>query len=293
VTAQSWDELDTVAWGELRHNYGTAADVPGLLRACADPDAELAAEAIRKLDSAVFHQGGWICPAAPAVLPFLVKLAADPESGIRVEVIELITSLAYEATLPHVKQVDPAWGPAIDAATTALLGLLSDSVATVRRATVYLAGNGGLNAERALSALRARLTAEPETGIRCDIVVSMAAAVAASKESDAARDVQRELTAMTAPGTEDLQLRLAAVHGLAELGEPAGRHLPLLIRAVTDPSAARWGTAPGSARHRPAWWLAPARCSPSTRPSPWNTPSASASAATRPSEGRRLTGLPP
>ncbi|HXT91337.1 MAG TPA: hypothetical protein VN714_18955 [Trebonia sp.] len=250
MTAQSWDELGTVAWGELRHNYGTAADVPGLLRACADRDAGLASEAMRKLDSAVFHQGGWICPAAPAVLPFLVKLAADPASGIRVEAVELTTNLAHEATRIPAKHVDPAWPPALHAATPSLLGLLDDGDATVRRAAVYLAGVGGFDAERALSALRARLATEPETGIRYDIIVSMAAAVAAkatndanaaSKESGRARDVQRELTAVAAPDIEDLQLRLAAVHGLAELGEPAERHLPLLIRAVTDPGTAQWG----------------------------------------------------
>jgi len=241
VTAQSWDELDTVAWSELRHNYGTATDVPDLLRACADPDAGLASEAMWKLHNVIFHQGGWICPAAPAVLPFLVTLAADPGSSIRVEVIELITNLAHEAVRVPAKHVDPAWRPGIDAASPSLLGLLSDGAATVRRAAVYLAGNGGLNAERALTALRERLTTEPETGIRYDIVVSTAAAVAANRESDTALDVQQELTAMAAPGTEDLQLRLAAVHGLAELGQPAERHLPLLIRAATDPSTAGWG----------------------------------------------------
>jgi hypothetical protein len=138
------------------------------------------------------------------------------------------------------KHVNPAWRPAIDAAAPSLLGLLEDGAATVRRAAVYLAGVGGLGVQRTLDALRGRLAAEPETGIRHDIIVSMAAAVAANRESREARDVQRELTAMSVPGTEDLQVRLAAVLGLAELGEPAGRYLPLLIQATTDSGTARW-----------------------------------------------------
>jgi hypothetical protein len=35
-----WDDLDAVPWGRLRHNYGKAKDVPGLLRASAAGDAE-------------------------------------------------------------------------------------------------------------------------------------------------------------------------------------------------------------------------------------------------------------
>jgi hypothetical protein len=30
--------MDQVEWAALEHNYGSAADVPALLRGCADPD---------------------------------------------------------------------------------------------------------------------------------------------------------------------------------------------------------------------------------------------------------------
>jgi hypothetical protein len=33
-----WDDLGQVRWAGLKHNYGTAEDVPGLLRACAGRD---------------------------------------------------------------------------------------------------------------------------------------------------------------------------------------------------------------------------------------------------------------
>lgn len=35
-----WAEVDFIDWAALRHNYGSAADVPGLLRRCAGPDPE-------------------------------------------------------------------------------------------------------------------------------------------------------------------------------------------------------------------------------------------------------------
>jgi hypothetical protein len=57
-SALVWQELDEIAWAQLRHNYGSAGDVPGLLRRCADRDAERAIDALDELDNLLFHQGG-------------------------------------------------------------------------------------------------------------------------------------------------------------------------------------------------------------------------------------------
>ena len=70
--------MDQVGWAALEHNYGSAADVPALLRGCADPDPGRSLDAVGDLDNLLYHQGGWICPAASAALPFLLELAADP-----------------------------------------------------------------------------------------------------------------------------------------------------------------------------------------------------------------------
>lgn len=58
--------LEDVGWAGLRHNYGTAEDVPGLLRRCAGTDRADVDTAAFDLENVLFHQGGWICPAAPA-----------------------------------------------------------------------------------------------------------------------------------------------------------------------------------------------------------------------------------
>ena len=68
------DDLEQLAWRWRKHNYGKATNVPGWLRDCASGDAERAEAALDEFDVAVFHQGGWICSAAPAALPFLVDL---------------------------------------------------------------------------------------------------------------------------------------------------------------------------------------------------------------------------
>jgi hypothetical protein len=242
------DRLGLVAWENLRHNYGTAEDVPGLLADCESPDPGVAAQAMSTLDNLIYHQGGWICPAAPAVLPFVVELAADPRRAIRVEALELITSLASDAMRVGSQHVAPDWGPALDEATPTLLRLVSDGDPRVRRSAVYLAGVGGLHPGPATAALRSRLDAEAVAGIRYDIICSLASAVAVRPDSDEARAAGADLTDVTLTAA-DQQMRLAAVHGLTKLGEPAERHVQLLVDAVTDAGVARW---------RDSAWLGPA-----------------------------------
>ncbi|MGH3249843.1 MAG: HEAT repeat domain-containing protein [Trebonia sp.] len=236
----SFDEvsagLDAVSWGDLRHNYGAAGDVPGLLRECANAVPDQAASAVGNLDNLLFHQGGWVCPAAAAALPFLAALASDPGLTVRVDVVEMIGALAHEATRVKQRYVDPGWSPALRAVTPALLGLLGDGDPAVRRAAVYVAGAGGIGTDLALASLRARLDEEPAATVRWDIVTAMGEAAAGSGRAE---DIGRELAAV-ADGTADVQVRLAAVHGLAALGEPVSRHAGLMADAVTRADAGGW-----------------------------------------------------
>jgi hypothetical protein len=94
-----WDDLEQIAWHRLEHNYGQADDVPGWLRDCASDDAERAATALDAFDAAVYHQGGWICPAAPVTLPFLVDLAAGRAVHHRSIIDERIAGLQQAAAL--------------------------------------------------------------------------------------------------------------------------------------------------------------------------------------------------
>jgi HEAT repeats len=177
-----------------------------------------------------------VCPAAAAALPFLAGLACDSGVAARVDVIEMIGALAHEATLVGPGHVDPGWPSALGAVTPALLGLLNDSDPAVRRAAIYLAGAGGIGVDPALASLRKRLDEEPEAAIRWDIVAGLGGAAAGS---DRAGDVRRELGAM-ARNAADVQVRLAAVHGLAGLREPVGEHAGLMADAVTRTDADGW-----------------------------------------------------
>ncbi|KJK56424.1 hypothetical protein [Saccharothrix sp. ST-888] len=130
-----WEGLDAVDWAALKHNYGSAEDVPVLLQRCAGPDPEDAGHAAFELLNHLFHQGGWICSAVPATLPFLVRLAARPDVLVpsRRVVLELVSRLAAEAGQAADRFLDPGWQLAWEQALPNVLALLTDPVPEIRR----------------------------------------------------------------------------------------------------------------------------------------------------------------
>jgi HEAT repeat protein len=94
--------LSDVAWSELEHAYGSAADVPDLIRALRASDPEARKKARWHLYGNIFHQGTRYEASAYAV-PFLLELLADPATPERTEILDLLTSLAIgydESWLP-------------------------------------------------------------------------------------------------------------------------------------------------------------------------------------------------
>jgi hypothetical protein len=69
--------LDEIPWADLEHAYGSAADVPDLLRELLDPDPRVRRDVMETLYSNVFHQGTRF-PATPHVIPFLIEMCASP-----------------------------------------------------------------------------------------------------------------------------------------------------------------------------------------------------------------------
>ncbi|GLZ79695.1 hypothetical protein Afil01_45020 [Actinorhabdospora filicis] len=151
------DGLDDIDWGALRHNYGSAGDVPGLLRAHAageEPDDDL-----RNL---LYHQGGWVPSAATAALPFLVELAGTPGTHERPDMLEIVGELAQEATWS--RHVDPGWAAAWVAVLPRVTALLGDPEPRIRSAAAQ-----GLAACGEHGPLRARFPAETDPMVRVEI----------------------------------------------------------------------------------------------------------------------------
>ncbi|GAA2115983.1 hypothetical protein [Actinomadura alba] len=81
--------LDNVEWARLRHAYGSAANVPVLIRdlRAGKPDA------CHELWACICHQGTRYEASVPAV-PFILRLAATSDTPDRPAVVELLETLA-------------------------------------------------------------------------------------------------------------------------------------------------------------------------------------------------------
>lgn len=98
--------LDRVPWGQLEHAYGTAEDVPGLLRQLADPDPEVRQRVMHELYGNLFHQGTRY-PATPYAVPFLIELCGDPGVPDRGELLRYWGDLIVDYF--NVRE-RPVWG---------------------------------------------------------------------------------------------------------------------------------------------------------------------------------------
>lgn len=91
--------LDTVDWASLTHAYGTAADVPDLIRALRTPEWE---DALHALYGNIYHQGTTYEATGPAV-PFLLEVLAAPDTPCRDHLCGLLAHISIgfdEAHLP-------------------------------------------------------------------------------------------------------------------------------------------------------------------------------------------------
>ncbi|WP_416967901.1 hypothetical protein [Streptomyces sp. 4F14] len=227
------EEID---WAALEHNYGSAEDVPDLLRRCAGPDGEQAADDLLNL---LFHQGGWICPAAPAALPFLVRLAADPDVSCRLTILEVIGLLAAEAGRVAGRFLAPAWPPAWDQALPDILALLAAPEPEIRRAAADVIGACTTPGAALLPALLHSRQTETDLGAGLELTLALGRAIRRAPTGDHHDEAETLLREqLDAPHP---QFRLAALHALAP-GTPdlAANRLPQVLEAVRDPGVELW-----------------------------------------------------
>ncbi|VEP11572.1 conserved hypothetical protein [Hyella patelloides LEGE 07179] len=100
------DSLDAVPWEDLEHAYGSASDVPDLLRRLLDPNSKERSRVLDELYGNVFHQGTRY-PATPYVVPFLIEMCASPSVSNRSDLLGFWGSLI---TGYFSIQERPCWG---------------------------------------------------------------------------------------------------------------------------------------------------------------------------------------
>src|SRR5262245_23869170 len=90
--------LERVDWARLRHAYGPAMDVPGLLRALTVVDRDTREQAVQDLFSNIYHQGTVYEATAPSV-PFLIELLGELVVPAKGDLLEILSRAAL-GTVP-------------------------------------------------------------------------------------------------------------------------------------------------------------------------------------------------
>ncbi|MBZ0285497.1 MAG: hypothetical protein K8L97_32505 [Anaerolineae bacterium] len=87
------DGLDDIKWGELTHAYGSAADVPDLIRQLLNDDEETLEETFEGLFSNIWHQGT-VYEASAYAVPFLIELVQSETVLMREGILSLLSCIA-------------------------------------------------------------------------------------------------------------------------------------------------------------------------------------------------------
>lgn len=85
--------LDAIEWATLTHAYGSADDVPDLLRDLASDDLAQRESALWHLYGNIYHQGT-VYEATAYAVPFIVEILTTPTTDKKYEILNLLSALA-------------------------------------------------------------------------------------------------------------------------------------------------------------------------------------------------------
>lgn len=216
------DGLDSHPWSSFSHAYGSAEDLPDLLRALADSDAGAAAEALSELHGSVLHQGT-VYAASAEVAPFLARIAVAGR-----QVADVLMLLGDMAESEDEHGVAPGTvRAAVAGQLPLLLPLLDAAEPEVRRTGVWALSHTRATA-LVLPALRRRWEEEAEPLVRAEILSGIsrldppAGAAAAATVLDP---------------SQPAGIRMAAVFACLDAGLPwtEAHHTTMLSLLPTEP----------------------------------------------------------
>jgi hypothetical protein len=226
-----FEGLDDVDWASMQHAYGSAADVPAMLRGLVSQDDGVRREAEEGMWGAVHHQGD-VYDSTVAAIPFLLAIAGTSGTGQRAA-LDLLASVGGIDVSSLLEEGNPVPWVAPGASYVAarrqvaearelLLAQLDSPQADVRCATVS-AALVGPPTEAVAVRLREMHDREADPDARS---VAQAALSWLSRQGVAGLDawVRHQVT------SENPKTRLSALTEAARRGEPPAK--PLLGEAV-------------------------------------------------------------
>ncbi|MEV3970600.1 HEAT repeat domain-containing protein [Streptomyces sp. NPDC050698] len=231
--------MDEVDWASLRHAYGSAEDVPGLLRGLASTDPAERQTALDGMYGAVHHQGD-VYDSTLACVPFLLALAVREGGRDRAGVIELLVSIGgFEGARDDLAA---RAGAALRARADVFVRLAADPDAAVRRAVPGALVRFLDRPARVLALVRERLAVERDDRVLIALAESLGLFARRYRPADAAFAAEAAdlLAALSGP-PHGPGLRLAALGQLASCApERLGADLvPTAVRLLRDRSARR------------------------------------------------------
>ncbi|MFI8228398.1 HEAT repeat domain-containing protein [Streptomyces sp. NPDC085900] len=203
--------IDEVDWASLRHAYGSAEDVPGLLRGLASADPAERETALDGMYGAVHHQGD-VYDSTLACLPFLLALVASEAVPERGGIVELLVSIGQEGEERVGDDTRAMARAAVRAGAEVFVRLTRDPDPEVRRAAAGALVRFLDAPARVLDLVRERLTVERDD--RVLLALAEALGVFARRHPGQAAEAVELLAAQSAPPFGP-GLRLAALGQLA------------------------------------------------------------------------------
>lgn len=177
------DGLDAIDWSALKDAYGPATPVPEAIRGLLDDDEDVRDESRQHLWMGLCYQGVSLAEASAHALPFLLRLALDPEVSERALVLEIVQGMAEVAMRPPPDD-DPDGGErahcaavrkVLEGERALLRGALDDADPDVRaRAALTLAELARVSGEPLADTLSGKLRTEPEPATRVAFVAALA-----------------------------------------------------------------------------------------------------------------------
>ncbi|MFE2597118.1 hypothetical protein ACFXCZ_11540 [Streptomyces sp. NPDC059396] len=228
---QVFADLDAQPWADLQHAYGSAADVPGLLRGLASEDEEEGSEALDELYGSIFHQGS-VYDATARAVPYLVRLAA---AGVQsMDLLVLLGGIAEGEHERGPSESEPgACRAAVIAQLPLILPFVEDGEARLRQAAVWTAAGTGA-AEAVLPVLLRRREREKDALVRAELLSGIVLL-------DPAGSAPMAIAALD-PG-EPPELRIAGVLASLDAGlpwTPAHHEAVLSLLPLDDLAADRF-----------------------------------------------------
>ncbi|MFF2328089.1 MULTISPECIES: hypothetical protein [unclassified Streptomyces] len=201
-------DVDAQPWAELQHAYGSAADVPDLLRVLAGDDEAEASEAISELYGSILHQGS-VYEATACAVPYLARLAA---AGRRTEDLLVLLGGIAEGGEDHGDTDEAACRSAVIGQLPLILTWVDAEESGLRRASAWAAAMTGA-AGQVVPVLRRRWTEEADPLVRAELLGALAHLDPAGTAAEAAGAL-----AADEPG----EVRIAALLACVDAGLPWG-----------------------------------------------------------------------